>query len=282
MESLEFKDLAGLSTLAESLDKCRREESWYKNTKTSAFESDPKRRDILNLHSGKRAAVVSDIYHEYQHADVVHKVVDSLTKAKLVSHGHIYDNGDTIKIQLLFDNITFIKDPAGKGKGIQPGAIFRNSYNKQNSVTGSGYFMRVICTNGMVMRQLIPELKFSERHTSSIVEKLPSAIDNFTTALLSKSKLIETSIDIASKVQVQFSNREQRLLTIVALVEHNKVGEMIEKELETLNPTKWDIYNAITKIATHERIGETVREHMERVSEKILSPAYTIMPMVVA
>lgn len=57
---------------------------------------------------------------------------------------------------------------------------------------------------------------------------------------------------------------------------------MIEKELETLNPTKWDIYNAITKIATHERIGETVREHMERVSEKILSPAYTIMPMVVA
>jgi hypothetical protein len=280
MESLEFKDLAGLGTLAESLDKCRLEESWYKNTKTSAFESDKSRRDILNLNSGKRAAVVSNIYHEYQHADVVHKVVDSLTKAQLVAHGHIYDNGDTIKIQLLFDNISFIKDPAGKGKGIQPGAIFRNSYNKQNSVTGSGYFMRVICTNGMVMRQLIPELKFSERHTLSIVEKLPSAIESFTTGLLSRSKLIETTIKIASEVKVPFSNREQRLQTIVALVDHNKVGEMIEKNLTSLEPTKWDIYNAITQVLSHERVGETVKEKIEKVSEKILSPSYTVIPAV--
>lgn len=280
MESIEFSTFKELSTIGESLDVCSREASFFRNPKNGAFENDPKRRDILNLNTLKRAAVVSDIYHEYQHKDVVDRVVSTMNKAQLSGHGHVYDGGDTIKLQILFDGIAFVKDPTGMGKGIQPGVIFRNSYNKANSVTGSGYFMRVICTNGMTMRQMIPELRFSERHTLSIVDKLPEAINTFTTGLLSRVKVIETTIDIASKVEVKFSNREQRLQTIAALVEHTKVSELIDAQLTTLNPTKWDIYNGITQVLSHERVGETVKEKIEKVSEKILSPAYTIMPAV--
>jgi hypothetical protein len=280
MESIKFSNFKELGEIASELDTCSREASFFRNPKNGAFENDPRRRDIINMNSLTRSAVVSDIYHEYQHKDVVDRVVQTMTKAQLQGHGHIYDNGDTIKIQILFDGIAFIKDPSGMGKGIQPGAIFRNSYNKANSVTGSGYFMRVICTNGMVMRQMIPELRFSERHTLSIIDKLPQAIENFTMGLLSRSKVIETTIDIASKVHVQFNTREQRLQTIAALVEHTKVGELIDAQLTTLNPTKWDIYNGITQVLSHERVGETVKERIEKVSERVLSPGYTVVPAV--
>ena len=281
METLVFKDFKELGTVADSLDVCSREASFFKNPNGN-FENDPKRRDILNLNSGKRAAVVSDIYHEYQHKDVVTRVAEHMQKSQLSGHGKIYNYGDTMKLEILFDNIALINDPQGRGKGIAPGVIFRNSYNKANSVTGYGYFLRLICTNGMTMRQLIPELRFSERHTLSIIEKLPTAIENFTVGLLSRSKLIETTIKIASEVKVPFSNREQRLQTIVALVEHNKVGEMIEKNLTSLEPTKWDIYNAITQVLSHERMGETVKEKIEKISEKVLSPTYTVIPAVLA
>ena len=279
METLVFKDFKELGTVADELDVCKRTESWFKRPDGS-FQDDPKRRDIINLNTGWRSAVVSDIYHEYQHKDVVTRVAEHMQKAQLTGHGKIYNYGDTMKLEILFDNIALIHDPQGKGKGIAPGVVFRNSYNKANSVTGYGYFLRLICTNGMTMRQIIPELRFSERHTLSIVEKLPSAIESFTVGLLSRSKLIETTIKIASEVKVPFSNREQRLQTIVALVDHNKVGEMIEKNLTSLEPTKWDIYNAITQVLSHERVGETVKEKIEKVSEKILSPSYTVIPAV--
>lgn len=281
MEEHKFTDFEGLAHIANSLDQCRREESWFKHPDTGAFVSDPEKRDIINLGTKKRAAVVSKIYHEYQHRDVIAEVAASFVKAGLKGHGYVYDKGDRIMAACFFDNIQPIEDPTSK-KGIKIGAVFKNSYNKANSVTGAGYFMRLECLNQMYFSNMIHELKFSERHTGSIVQELPHSIQEFTDKLLIRSKLVAQSIKVAATVPVVFNTREQRLATMVSLVDHNKVGEKIEAQLTTLEPTKWDIYNAITAVATHERMGDTVRERIEKVSEKVLSPMYTVIPAVLA
>lgn len=276
-----FSNFQELAAIADSLDMCRREESWFKNAQTGVFQPDSKRRDIINLTTGNRAAVVSNIYHEYQHRDVITEVARSFAKAQIEGHGFVYDVGDRIMAACFFDNIEAIKDPRSD-KGIKIGAMFKNSYNKQNSVTGSGYFMRMECLNQMYFGNLIQELKFSERHTGSIVEALPVEISRFTDNLLMRSKLVAQSIKVANEVEVHFSNREQRLQTMIALVDHNKVGELIENHIKTLEPTKWDIYNAITEVTTHERMADGVRERMQKISERVLSPAFTIIPAVLA
>jgi hypothetical protein len=186
-----------------------------------------------------------------------------------------------------FDNIEAIKDPTSK-KGIKIGAMFKNSYNKQNSVTGSGYFMRIECLNQMYFGNLIQELKFSERHTGSIVHELPMSIQAFTDNLLMRSKLVAKSIQVAAGVPVTFETREQRLQTMIALVDHQKVGELIDKRIsdaqkgEGLELTKWDVYNAITASATHDSMALGVRERIERTSEKVLGADYHIFPAVLA
>lgn len=281
MEEHKFTDFKGLAEIANNLDQCRREESWFKHPDTGVFVPDPEKRDIINLGTKKRAAVVSKIYHEYQHRDVIAEVAASFVKAGIEGHGYVYDNRDRIMAACFFDNIKPIEDPTSK-KGIKIGAVFKNSYNKANSVTGAGYFMRLECLNQMYFSNMIHELKFSERHTGSIVQELPNSIQEFTDNLLIRSKLVATSVKLAATVPVVFNTREQRLATMVALVDHNKVGEKIEAQLTTLEPTKWDIYNAITAVATHERMGETVRERIEKVSEKVLSANYTVIPAVLA
>ena len=279
MEEYNFSNTSRLAEIADSLDMCRREESWYKDAKTGQFVSDKKRRDIVNLNSGERAAVVSNIYHEYQHQDVIEQVAASLQSAKIDGHGAVYDMGDRIMCAIYFDNVTALKDPRSE-QGIKIGAMFRNSYNKQNSVTGAGYFMRMECLNQMYLGNLIGELKFSERHTGSIIEALPNSIARFTDNLLMRTQLVADSITIANGVKVPFNTREQRLQTMIAMVDHNKVGEMIEAKLTTLEPTKWDIYNAITAVTTHERMADGVRERMQKISERVLAPSYRIMPAI--
>ena len=281
MEEHKFNNMVELASIADSLDRCQRVDSTFESPLTHERVNDTKRRDIINLSTGQRSAVVSNVYHEYQHADVISEVAASLNKAQIEGHGFVYDAGDRIMAAIFFDNIEALKDPRSE-KGIKIGAMFKNSYNKQNSVTGSGYFMRLECLNQMYFGNLIHELKFSERHTGSIVEALPISISDFTDNLLMRSKLVASSIKIANEVVVEFNNREQRLQTMIAMVDHAKVGELIEGQLKTLEPTKWDVYNAITAVTTHERMGDGVRERIQKVSERILSPTYTIIPAIVA
>jgi hypothetical protein len=279
MEEHKFASFKELGEIAGTLDSCRREPSWFKNTGTGTFEQDPKRRDIMNLDTGLRAAVVSDRYHEYQHRDVIQEIANSFNHAKIEGHGYVYDNGDRIMCAAFFDNITAIKDPTSD-KGIKVGAMFKNSYNKANSVTGSGYFMRIACLNQMYFGNLIHELKFSERHTGSIIQELPKSIQEFTDNLLIRSKLVAKNIEIAATVNVSFKTREQRLQTLQTLVDHTKIGEKIDDQLKGLEVTKWDIYNAITAVTSHERMGDTIKDKIERTSEKVLSASYTIIPAV--
>jgi hypothetical protein len=163
--------------------------------------------------------------------------------------------------------------------------MFKNSYNKMNSVTGSGYFLRMECLNQMHFGNLIKEMKFSERHTGGIIEALPQSISDFTDALVLRSKLVATQCKIAAEVPVKFTDREQRLQTMQALVAHPKVGAVIDAHLEKLNSsltvTKWDVYNSITEVTSHERMGDTVREKIDKFSERLLSPDYTIIPSLV-
>lgn len=279
MEEHIFSNIKELGNVADNLDMCRRTESWYKDIETGELKSDPKRRDIVNLHTRERAAVVSSVYHEYQHKDVLTELSHSFGKAQIEGHGTVYDMGDRIMTAIFFDNVKYIKDPTSD-KGIQIGAMFRNSYNKQNSVTGVGYFMRIACLNQMYLANMIDELKFSERHTGSIVDALPASIARFTDNLLMRSKFVGDAAQIASEVTVTFSNRDQRLQTMIAMLDHTKVGEMVEAKLETLEPTKWDIYNAITAVTTHERMADGVRERMQKLSEKVLNPNYTVIPAI--
>lgn len=286
-ETIQFSSLKELGALAEGLDTCQREPSTYRDPVAKMYVEDDARRDIVNLRTGARSAVVSDYYREYQHKDVIDHLSNTLNKAQLTAHGTLYNFGDRIRVNLFFDNVKGIRDPLVEEKdplnprGITIGARFKNSYNKQNSVTGSGFFMRVACTNGMVVRNMIPELSFSERHTKSIVTELPSSIQRFTDNLLVRAKFVGEAIELAAQTRVKFTTREQRLQTLLAMVEHSKAAELIDAQITTLEPTKWDIYNAVTYVTSHERMGETVRERIENFSERILRKNYTVVPAVV-
>jgi hypothetical protein len=279
MKEIVFNSMDELATAADQLDRCVRIESSFKHPATGLQTNDPRRRDIVNLHTGTRSAVVSSIYHEYQHYDVVSKVAETLNHAKVEAHGSIYDAGDRMALAIFFDNIEALKDPTSD-KGIKIGALFRNSYNRQNSVTGAGYFMRLECLNQMYFGSMVKELKFSERHTGSIVHELPSSIQDFTDNLLMMSKFIGKAIENSATIQVKFETRDQKLLTMQSLVDHVKWGEKVSERLDTLTPTKWDIYNALTEVTSHESMGETARAKLEKLSEKVLAPTYKVIPSV--
>jgi uncharacterized coiled-coil protein SlyX len=132
----------------------------------------------------------------------------------------------------------------------------------------------------MYFGNMVRELRFSERHTGSIVNELPHSIQEFTDNLLMMTKFIAKAIDTSATINVKFETRDQRLQTMQSLVEHAKIGEKVNDQLQTLNPTKWEIYNALTAVASHETMGETARTKLERLSEKVLAPNYKVIPSV--
>jgi hypothetical protein len=191
----------------------------------------------------------------------------------------VWNSGNSASLKFYIDGVELIKEN-GNG-GIKPGFGYTNHYGQKMAFRGNGHFMRLVCTNGMRMRTLLPEFALKEFHLQDIAINLGNDVEKYMVNLMAKCHLIEGYISAAKTKSVTFKDEAERTRSVQFLVGTDKHGSAIDTRLKKglpepkLTASPWDVYSAITEYVSHEpSLSPAVQDKLYSVSEMIMRPAY--------
>lgn len=258
---------------------------------------------IENQKTGEVKEIFGKEYWLVQHQDVLDVVSDTLTEIGLKGTCKIEVNpdGDRMTAFFLFDNAIipdstkFSFDPQDSNDtGIKYGIMVQNSWDGSSPLRVSSYGERLVCSNGMTALaaftattrmhtlingkepQLRPEIMQMVRSAINGQEKFKEIVEN----AMKDSYAFETMKELIAQLmdkEVAFKHLAKIFNDIGVSIIRTK-DEKTKKwttniiQESNFNPSRWALYNAFTRHLTHdETIGYAMREHLNKVSERILT-----------
>lgn len=244
-----------------------------------------KRFGIKNERTGDIADFCSPIYSVLQHGSAVSMVIDSLKEKGIEARGFMkeWDNG--VGLELFLDNVllpvqgnepvaTSLRIPDGS-EGIQMGMRFVNSYDKSSGFRGYGFGWRLACSNGMFLTHVLPEIRFSIRHTGEVVAKVGDKIhDAIRRLVLNRGALIAVVQEAQADV-LNFATEKELVATLEGYVGSERRAENILNSragMQTeLDITRWNLYNLLTDYATHTELSVSMYDRIQQGAERMLT-----------
>jgi len=259
------------------------------------FRPIKKRFGIKNERTGEIADFASPVYSVLQHSDAVNMVLDSLQEHGIEARGFMNEWNNGVAVEVFLDNVLLptegnefvahsLRIPDGKD-GIQMGIRFVNSYDKSSGFRGYGFGWRLVCSNGMFLRSVLPEMQFSIRHTGQVVSKVSDKIYGAVRRLvMNRGALIAVIVD-AQKEKVSFNTEKEMVLALSGYVGSERRAEVILDNRAAhdvgLETTRWSLYNLLTDYATHTELSVSMYDRIQNGAERILTSP-VILPEAVA
>jgi len=259
------------------------------------FRPIKKRFGIKNERTGEIADFASPVYSVLQHSDAVNMVLDSLQEHGIEARGFMNEWNNGVAVEVFLDNVLLptegnefvahsLRIPDGKD-GIQMGIRFVNSYDKSSGFRGYGFGWRLVCSNGMFLRSVLPEMQFSIRHTGQVVSKVSDKIYGAVRRLvMNRGALIAVIVD-AQKEKVSFNTEKEMVLALSGYVGSERRAEVILDNRAAhdvgLETTRWNLYNLLTDYATHTELSVSMYDRIQNGAERILTSP-VILPEAVA
>ncbi len=237
---------------------------------------DEKHKAVWNIDKAELATVVSPAYKVFQHRDFVDTAVETISNLGLPVKGNVIDLGNKVYATIMIDKQVEIA-----GEKFWLGFRIANSYDKTSAIRGDFYAIRLACQNGMLVAHG-EEIVLREKHTTK--EDVEQLI----------MKMINNSAKISQEMNMLISEAmeqtfEGELLSKIykALNLNEKWQEIITEQLHKdwgAKPvyTKWEIYNAITSVATHNHtLGTTMFFLLEnKASTSLTMPKQEVLAVV--
>jgi hypothetical protein len=193
-------------------------------------------------------------------------------------HGRLETVGERTKATVLFDDLKVIKDDKD---GVELGIGFKNPMDRKTSFKGNGYTWRQYCSNGAGVKTLLPQLEVNEQHTTTMLHRLPAIMHQFVDESLRQTNLLQTLVTKAMEQKVVFESREQFEATM--MLEFDGVAEKhikaIMANIKSLEPTRWDMFNATTYYTSHSAVSMDIQDRIDDVAERFLNVTRRINPV---
>jgi hypothetical protein len=249
-----------------------------------------KRWGIKNLKTSEIVDFCSDQYTVLQHAEAVQMVLGGLRANGVEARGFLKNYNDNISVEMLLDNVVMpvqgngdvahnlrVRDDAD---GIHLGIRFVNSYNKSAGFRGHGFGWRLACSNGMFLRTVLPETKFSVKHTGDVVGRVAGQIRSAIYRLIKERGAVVAIVEKAQHETVPFKNEKEVVMTLAGYAGSEKQAANILSVNAglPLQPTRWELYNAMTSYATHTAgLSFPMYEKIQRGAEQVLTAPVEIV-----
>ena len=231
---------------------------------------------LWNMDKNRVETIRGKDYILVQHKEVLEPFIQALSKLNLSVAGDIKDYGGAVYITCFFKNLELIKDDRS---GIQRGIRIVNSFNSYTAIRGEMWGMRLVCSNGMRIPGF--EAKVRQLHMGHI--NLPQLMEGFLTTVIEKSKSLKLLVsgamadtlewEIVQKVYKVLLKEEKHIEAIMKIFN--------EDNLDKKTITRWDVYNAITKYATHGKeklLSVAVEDRLQKRAVRLLEqPIKVIM-----
>lgn len=233
---------------------------------------------IVNLNKRSVTMACGKDYPVFGHRQAYGLVIDDLKSRGVQVHGRVETIGERTKTTILFNDLKVIKDDKD---GVELGISFKNPMDRKTSFKGNGYTWRQFCSNGAGVKTLLPQLEINEQHTSTMLHRLPAVMHQFIEESLKQTNLLQTLVSKSMETKVVFESREQFEATMS--LEFDGIAEKHMKavmaNLKTLEPTRWEMFNATTYYTSHSAVSMDVQDRIDDVAEKFLNVTRPINPV---
>lgn len=276
MKVEKFSSLKDLEGIVDSMDTYRRM-PLYAEDEFGKYETKHV-YGIVNTTTRKVVMPCGPEYPVFGHHEAYGLVINELKEKKIDVHGRMEIDGDRSYCQVLFNDVKVIKDDRD---GIELGISFKNPMDRKTSFKGNGYTWRQFCSNGAGMKTLLPQLEVNERHVATMLDSLPAVMRQFVEEATKQTTYMQTFVDQSMKSVVKFETREQLEATMELELEGvaEKHARNIIRELRNLQPTRWELFNAVTFYSSHSAISVDVRERLDTVAERLINMRRNITPV---
>lgn len=236
-------------------------------------------RAMTNVTDGHITMAVGKKYPVFDHKTSLGYVIKELETRSCNVHGNVTVVGDTTFTHILFDGLK-VKDLSSD---VELGVEFVNPMDKKVRFLGHGYTFRQICSNGAGIKTMLPHLLISEKHTTDMTIRVPPMIHDFVGQSLGQSSHMQNLIDGSTKIHIQFNDEEQKYETLK--VHFDGVVERhikrIAEQIDTLNPSRWDLFNASNYVTSHYSVAPDIRSEIDRKAELFINPTFIINPVII-
>jgi len=130
---------------------------------------------------------------------------------------------------------------------------------------------------------MLPIMEINEKHTSFMDIRVPPMIHDFVDAFLKQTSYMQNVIDSCSNTRIVFETDEQKLETMkahfVGISERHvkRINELVE----SLSPSRWDMFNATTYFTSHYPVSPIVRAEIDGFAERFLDMRYPFAPVII-
>jgi hypothetical protein len=235
---------------------------------------------MVNIDKNRVTMACGKRYPVFGHKEALGYVVHELAERKCDVHGSITTVGDTTWTKILFKGID-VTD--AKDSKVELGVEFVNPMDRKTRFKGYGYTFRQTCSNGNGIKTLLPNMEINESHTVDMDIRVPPLIHDFIGRSLQQTNHLQKLVTDAMAVKVVFESRQQMTQTLSYLYTNvsDRHVKVIAASLDTLEPTRWDLFNASNFYTSHHPITPNVREDIDVIAESFLNTNRPITPVIV-
>jgi hypothetical protein len=237
-----------------SQDKAREDEPV--TTKKIKHTAENKKFAVVNERTKELAAVVSDKYDLIQHEEAAEPVIQALQDLGLNVEGHVKtrNQGNRAVVEVKFTEDKFSIDGDSE---YMTGLRFTNSYDKSSAVKLRAMHVRLVCSNGMMLGDLVDVESMSVAHVgdNDIVEEVKDWIETLMDASEQFKELVLEAQD--SYFERVMAYRVLRNAGLTKTASETIIREKLEGGTETFS--RWELYNAVTNYITHDKEIESER-----------------------
>ena len=199
------------------------------------------------------------------HKQAFNVFIKAVTDKGLQVHGVLKNDGGLVILNAIFDG-EYIDD--GSKQGINLGVTISNDYCSRSGPVfkGSGYGFRVVCSNGMVLKDIVSTVVKKHEKVAEIQKIMAQLVESIE---LGKTKLKSIINDAKHDEILDLETAGNILLGEVG--SKRKVKHMLDKLESQDSITRYTLYNAITQYATFNSNDEDQRNRLQTVAQRVLT-----------
>ena len=262
----QFTGTVELLSKAMALDKAEKYPI-YLNMSGDNYDQQEGEYAVFNIDKQKMSCTVKEGYNVLQHKDFVETVSQTLIGLNVPIKGKIVDFGNRIHCDILID-----QEQEVNGEKFHFGFRISNSYDKSCSIKAELYGVRLACQNGMLLTTFGSVILKEHHNTTKDVEQLTISmikngcnVNEKLNAVISSAMAESFEWQLAEQVLEKIAINEKYKKAFKEIVDRDYPGKLNQL-------TKWDVYNVITNLASHDRaLSSNAFNRFEKEAHNFLS-----------